>query len=299
MKTMKDLKSVYKWRFFKTKKEKDFIIKKIKKGKLLPLLIYTCFLFGVTRFIKVKRKYYTLYLSRSPYALWLYFHPGKERKEEEFVHEYLEAGDSFLDCGAHLGTVSFTASHKVGARGVVLSIEAHPDTFALLKRNGELQEHKNTLFINAGVGEKDGWSHISSSYVSDMNHIGECGKKVKMITLKPSIEKLGKVDLLKLDVEGMELIALRGAGEVLVHVDAIIFESSESLYERNGYSLHEMFHFLKMHGYEVYRFVGEGVFHMEKIDYLYRTKTRYEDLVAVKGAGKIRLQKMLEQKRLS
>lgn len=293
---MNDLKSVYKWRFFKTKKEKDFIIKNIKKGKLIPLGIYVCYLLGATRFVKVERNYYKLYLSRDPYALWLYFHPKKERKEEEFVYEFLKEGNNFVDCGAHLGTVSFTASYKVGVRGKVISIEAHPDTFRYLKRNNELQKYENTIFINAGVGEREGFSYISTSYVSDMNHIGASGREVKMITLEPLIQKMGKVDLLKLDVEGMELVALRGAGEGLTLVDAIIFESSESLYERNGYSLQEMFHFLTMRGYEVFRFVGDSVFCMEKIDYLYRTKKRYEDLVAVKGAGKIRLQMMLKNR---
>lgn len=294
--TMSNSTSQFKWRFFKTKKEKDFILKKLQAGNVVPLLVYIFFLLGLTRYVKVKRRHYDIYLSRSPYALWLYFHKTAVRKEEEFVSSYLEEGDTVVDCGAHLGTVSFTASFKVGESGKVLSIEAHPGTFRKLKRNGKLQPQKNILFLHNAVGEKEGWTHITSSYVSDMNHISERGKEVKMITLKSHLEKLRRVALLKLDVEGMEISVLRGAGESLSVVDAILFESSESLYERNGYSLHEMFHFLKMRGYDVYRFSGESVYDMEKIDYLYKTKTRYEDLVAVKGPGKIRLQKMLERR---
>jgi FkbM family methyltransferase len=277
--------------FFKTQKEKIFVLKKIRKGNFFPLFLYTLYRMRLTSFILVIRKYYKIKLSYSPYALWLYFHKDVVRKEEEFVNFFLGEGDTFVDAGAHLGTVAFTASRAVGNSGKVIAIEPHPKTFSYLKENSSLTFHKNIKLMNAGVGEKEGFMLLSSSYVSDMNHIGESGIRVRVMTLKSLCSDIKKISLLKLDVEGFELQAVRGFGNDLKKVEGILFESSPSSFERYGYTLRDIALYLQMRGYSLYVLGQSSPQELTQVNVDHVTKTRYEDLVALTHSGKIRFQK--------
>lgn len=287
---MKNLTKVSKL-FFKTQKEKLFVLKKIKKGNPFPLLLYILYRLRLTSFILVTRKYYKIKLSYSPYALWLYFHKDVVRKEEEFVNFFLEKGDTFIDAGAHLGTVALTASKVVGNSGKVIAIEPHPKTFSYLKDNTALTFHKNIKLMNAGVGEKEGFMFLSSSYVSDMNHIGGSGIRVRMMTLKSLCSDIKKISLLKLDVEGFELQAMRGFGNDLQKAEGILFESSPSSFERYGYTLRDIALYLQMRGYSLYALRQSSPQELIQVNVDHVTKTRYEDLVALTHSGKIRFQK--------
>ncbi len=288
---MKTLIKVSRFFFFKTQKEKLFILKSLRRGKVFPLLLYILYRLRLTSQILVVRKFYKIKLSYSPYALWLYFHRNAVRKEEEFVHFLLDEGNIFVDAGAHLGTVSLTASQGVGAFGKVIAIEPHPKTFSYLKENISLAFYKNISLVSAGVGERNEISFLSSSYVSDMNYIGEVGIKVKVMTLETICASLKKISLLKIDVEGYELQALLGLGKSLQKVEAILFESSPSSFTRYNYTLSDIVKFLEKSGFTVYRFLGALPDEIVPITASHQTKTRYEDLIAFNGFGKIHFQK--------
>src|SRR5579862_4517451 len=54
--------------------------------------------------------------------------------------------DTFFDIGANIGTYTLIASECADSE--VVSIEPHPQTFALLKRNVELNARKNVICLN-------------------------------------------------------------------------------------------------------------------------------------------------------
>ncbi len=288
---MIDSKKLFKFRFFKTRKEKVFLIRELKKGNPLPLFLYCLYLLRMSSFVIIERKYYKIHLHYAPYALWLYFHKHKKRKEEEFVHFYLDEGNTFVDCGAHLGTVSLTASKRVGKSGKVISIEAHPKTFSFLMENIKLAPFENITMLHAAVLDKEGDTFISSDYVSDMNHVGSIGEKVKAVTLSKILTPYKNITLLKVDVEGAEFKALLGLQSDIVKVDAILFESAGASFERYGYSLKDVMHFLIKNGFTIYRFPNDSEKELQRVEMTYETKVRYEDLLALSQAGRIRFQK--------
>lgn len=218
---------------------------------------------------------------KSPFAFWLWSHEKRIRKDEEFVHLFLKEGDTFVDCGAHLGTLTITASKKVGLKGRVIAMEPTPSTFLFLKENINDNHCHNVIVHKLAVGEKIKSVRFKTSYISDMNHIDEeGGVEVQMTTLDHLLKNEKQITLLKLDVEGQELEALKGAKNILPKVSAIYFESAPETLKRMGYTLVDMMEYLSDFGFRVYSQADDWT--LKEIDKNYETKQRYEDLVALK-----------------
>jgi hypothetical protein len=124
-----------------------------------------------------------------------------------------------------------------------------------------------------------------------MNYIGDTGIRVRIMTLRDLCLNIKKITLLKLDVEGFELQALRGFGNDLQKVEGILFESSPSSFERYHYKLRDITLYLQMRGYSLYRMKESSPQELISIFVDHVTKTRYEDLVALTHFGKIRFEK--------
>jgi len=73
-----------------------------------------------------------------PSAMDIYLCGGKTHASEirlaRFLVQHLYEDDTFLDIGAHIGFFSLLASH-IAAKGQVVSVEASPQTYALLESN--------------------------------------------------------------------------------------------------------------------------------------------------------------------
>ncbi len=268
-------------RFFHTLREKIFVFKQLKKKNIIPLFKYIIFRIGLSRFIFLHRTHYKMRVWKSPFAFWLWSHENRLRKDEEFVYAFLKAGDIFVDCGAHIGTLTITASKKIGLNGKVIAVEPTPMTYSLLKKNISDNSCHNVVLHKLAVGDKIKSAMLYTSYISDMNHISEEGNvEVQMTTLDNLLKNEKNVTLLKLDVEGQELEALKGARNILSKVSVIYFESAPETLSRMGYGLKEIMNLLSDFGFKVYSQADD--FSLTMIDENYETKQRYEDLVAVK-----------------
>ena len=197
------------------------------------------------------------------------------------MNAFFKEGDTFVDCGAHLGTLSITASKKVGLKGRVIAIEPTPATFSFLKQNIEDNGCHNVSLHKLAVGDKIKSAMFRTSYISDMNHIDKKGNvEVQMTTLDHLLKNEKEITLLKLDVEGEELSALTGARNILSRVSAVYFESAPETLKRMGYTLSDIMDYLAEFGFKVYR--QDDDFSIFEIGKEYETKQRYEDLIALK-----------------
>lgn len=270
------------WYYFKTFREKENVLKQLRKWNAVPFIKYALYRFRLSHVFHLKRKWYTMRVFYAPYAFWLWTHEDKEKDEELFFESFLKEGDTVVDCGAHLGTLTITASKLVGEHGRVYAYEAHPKTFSYLMQNVKDNNCQNVSLGNYAIGEKEKDAMITNSYVSDMNTVCEEGElSVNMKTLDSLLLEVQEVTLLKLDVEGSELPALFGAQTLLPKVKAIYFESAQASFDRFSYSLKDIVSFLEQRGFSCFSVSGSSI--GKKIDKTHTTKSRYENILALRS----------------
>ncbi|HVX64990.1 MAG TPA: FkbM family methyltransferase [Bryobacteraceae bacterium] len=131
----------------------------------------------------------------------------------------VERGDVVLDCGANVGVFTRHAL-RMGAR-LVVAIEIAPENIGCLRRNfaGEIQAGKVIVYPK-GVWDKDDTLVLrvydvdsGSNTVALHPEDSEEGPTVPLTTIDKIVAelKLDRVDFIKMDIDGAERNALRGA----------------------------------------------------------------------------------------
>lgn len=130
-----------------------------------------------------------------------------------FVAAGLPANGVFLDVGAHIGLISFQVLRRVPSARIH-AFEPHPDRNAQYRRNIDLNGAGDRVKVNP-VGLSD--SAKGAAFDLRRHAIDERGTQIQTTTLDEYIaaEGLDRVDVLKLDIEGHELSALRGGERAL------------------------------------------------------------------------------------
>src|SRR5437762_5287979 len=143
-----------------------------------------------------------------------------DRAERELLRKILFQGAVVVDVGANIGIYSRFLSRCVGPTGLVHSFEPSPDNFRRLC--AAARGLRNVRLTQAVVGERSGECKL---YVSDKLNVdhraykadGDSRRAVstEMIALDDYFKPGQRVDLIKMDIQGYELHALRGARRVL------------------------------------------------------------------------------------
>lgn len=129
----------------------------------------------------------------------------------------VNTGDIIIDCGAYTGNTSYYFSMRTGKDGLVYSLEAMPQTFEILKKNIKDNKFENIRCYNYAVDEECGEANFSANATPGAKKINENGIKVPQISIDEftRINSINKVDFIKMDIEGSENNALRGARETI------------------------------------------------------------------------------------
>ena len=128
------------------------------------------------------------------------------------------AGDVAVDGGAGWGDTALWLADAVGPDGTVVSVELEPGNLAMVRRNLDLNP---ALAERVRVVEGALWSEADRSAAftprgpSSTVGAGDAAAETVTIDELRRRESLGRVDFVKLDVEGAELEALRGAEQTL------------------------------------------------------------------------------------
>lgn len=184
--------------------------------------------------------------------MWLL---GKDyyRDEEALMRQLLRPGDNFVDVGSNIGHLSIVAKNQVKG-GRVVAIEAHPQTAEYARKNFALNSVDIDL-LNFGVGAQRGVMTLTNLYADDMNYIVEDrqgGDLVSVRTLDDLLASLDEIQLLKVDIEGYELMAFRGAVEVLKRARFVYFEVWSDLTEKYNYTPRELIGYLEGLDFKIY-----------------------------------------------
>jgi FkbM family methyltransferase len=143
-----------------------------------------------------------------------------DRPERHLLKTTLSAGDIVVDAGANIGIYSQFLSHCVGPTGIVHSFEPSSENFRRLQ--SATRKLVNVRLSEAAVGEFSGKSKLHLSDKLNVDHRtytseGDSRRAVPIdiIALDDYFKPGQRVDLIKMDIQGYELHALRGANRVL------------------------------------------------------------------------------------
>ena len=183
---------------------------------------------------------------------------------EQFTSFRPRKGWIIVDVGAYLGFYTLKAARLIGPQGFVVSVEPLAETFKLLSANVKINQLDNVKLIKACVAGSRGTktlyipscsinASILEEYAEAMGGVDRV-EKVKAVRLIDIIGRLERVDLLKLDVEGVELEILENSRGILNpnRVKRLIVEVHENIVKPS-----EVSQILEELGYEVVEYVAE------------------------------------------
>jgi len=147
----------------------------------------------------------------STHGCWL----GSYEYEQRIIFErIIKEGSIVFDIGAHVGFYTLLASIMVGPRGRVFAFEPVPRNLYYLKEHLRLNNVKNATVIKAAVSDSGGFTTFDEGPASSVGHLSPQGKLiVKTVALDELILRAGLPvpNYMKIDVEGTELLVLKGA----------------------------------------------------------------------------------------
>jgi FkbM family methyltransferase len=142
----------------------------------------------------------------------------------------LRKGALVFDIGAHQGVIALMLAHEVGPTGKVVAIEPNPHNFMVAVRNRGLNDMPWVELVQAAISDRPGeimFNRRLNGQLDDGTGVG--GRmRIQSVTIDGLAERFGMPDVVFLDVEGAECMALAGASAVLargpdflieVHVD--------------------------------------------------------------------------------
>ncbi len=184
----------------------------------------------------------------------LYYLGTYEQGTLHIIKNILSEGNTFVDVGANIGLMTVFASLMVGKKGRIISFEANPDTKKILEYNLSLNNISNVTTSGYALGSAAGEGkiyanlHINRGSASLMkSESSSANYPVTIIRLDQYKEMdLSEIHLIKIDVEGYELEALKGSEEFLKKTNApmLIIECSKARENYNS-NADEIYDFLK------------------------------------------------------
>jgi FkbM family methyltransferase len=186
-----------------------------------------------------------------------------------FLTSLLEPGMTVLDVGAHGGIYTMTAARIVGPLGRVVAFEPSARERSRLAAHLRLNGITNVTVEPVAVGADDGEVDlfVVEGHETGCNSLRQPhGERVRalrvpMCRLDTYVERhaIDRVDFIKMDIEGGERDALRGAAHLFARYRPVVLcEIEPARIAPWGYDPREILALLEASGYEWFTLDAEG-----------------------------------------
>jgi len=191
---------------------------------------------------------------------WIGFH---EFRELIFMHLFLKQDMVALDIGANLGEYTLFMAKRLSS-GKVFSFEPVIKLLTQLEYNIKLNGFSNVQICPFGLSDHN---HISQVHeIDDSNeglgtfYLGERQSKqstdaeLRSLDSESDFLRISRIDFIKMDIEGSELYAMRGAKNLIAKFRPyVLIEINASTYKAAGYSVADVESFFLNFDYQAHR----------------------------------------------
>lgn len=155
------------------------------------------------------------------------------------LEDLLAPGMTFVDIGANVGYHALLGARLVGPAGRVVAVEPFSENCRAILMSIAESGIGNVTLLPVALDDHQGWSHMSThigsnaSIVSDQ--VDQIARGYGTIVPTFRLDQLvtGPIDVIKIDVEGAETRAVRGASALIsTWRPKVITEVSEEMLER-------------------------------------------------------------------
>lgn len=193
------------------------------------------------------------------FTYWRYVRITKPKSPNHYIARILRKGDVHIDVGASFGGTTSVARVAVGNGGHVYAFEPQAQVFDLLTHKKHSFGWTNVTLTQAVVGDKDGECVFYEDTTTRMSSLsadwaGGIPCHYSGLSLDSWAERTGikNVNLVKVDVEGAELLVVRGARNLLRQTKPSLLLEINNRSERQnqyGYTIDDLIAELRSLGY--------------------------------------------------
>jgi FkbM family methyltransferase len=167
----------------------------------------------------------------------------KQRPYQEFEMKFirnriLKPRMRIIECGPHHGLYTIAMARAIGDEGQVLALEASTTTSQICRQNVELNNLHNVEVKNEAVSDKNGF--LSTTGDSNVEIINGFSTSNFVTAIPLDFYYDFKPDFIKIDIEGFEVMALRGMPRLLQTLPALEIEIHTDLLKNYNTSVNQL-----------------------------------------------------------
>lgn len=198
---------------------------------------------------------------------YVYLTGSYEPSTARLFEHLVSAGDGVLDIGATVGFFSLLSAMRTGDSGAVVAFEPAPRARQRLHENLVLNRMRNVTVLDICASDATGSVTLyegpeAHTGISSMRPIGH-GAHAVTVDAQPVndlLDRIPPVRLVKIDVEGAELMALHGMeGLIARDTPFLIIEVTDTYLRAFGHDAHQLLDWLSERAYRLYRIADEGL----------------------------------------
>jgi len=234
---------------------------------ILSLLLF----FRIKVIFKISTKFVNFKLSFEPQnknmgGRGIFIFREKIEPLMQYGLKFISKGDVCIDAGANQGVYTIPFAKIVGSYGKVIAVEPMRYAQEIIKKNIQINNLKNIKIFNGVISDK-----IKKYILDYSNGIGSAsitrnfGRKKILKVSSTTIDvlfknyELKKINFIKMDIEGCEFLALKGATKTIKRFKpSICLECDVKNFQR-------IFSFLKRFSYKAYLFNSNKLLKINKI----------------------------------